>query len=119
VTALQFHGVSITALRADVARLLPPRSDTASSRATDLVLAPDAQAVFTAACAEAHALEHSYLATEHVLLGLLSDPDTAFAQMLAARHFTLIEARARIRWILESDPLDPPTYISPRPTRER
>jgi len=112
-TALQFHGFSLASLRDEVLGLLAPNgSPTTSPR--HLELSAEGRDAWTAAQLEATALGHRYLGSEHLLLGLLSDPRAPLAQLFGARGFHLVEARARIRWILESDPLNPLPYVSPQ-----
>jgi len=109
-TALHFHGFSLQTLRKDVERLLPPTLEMAGSNRVGLP--DDGHAVLNAAHAEAVALGHRHLGTKHLLLGLLSDSRMGVAQLFEARAFPLAAARARIRWILESDPINPSPYIS-------
>jgi ATP-dependent Clp protease ATP-binding subunit ClpC len=45
-------------------------------------LTPAAQAVFVAAESEARALGHPHLRTDHLLLGVLADPDTTATRLL-------------------------------------
>jgi ATP-dependent Clp protease ATP-binding subunit ClpA len=67
-----------------------------------------------AAQIEATTLGHDYLGSEHLLLALLSEPLEPLAQLLGARGFSLVEARARVRWLLEYGPKNPMPYISPQ-----
>ena len=57
---------------------------------------PDARAVVEAAQHEAHALGHNYVGTEHLLLGLLVNPASAPARLLAQLKIDLAVVRRRI-----------------------
>jgi ATP-dependent Clp protease ATP-binding subunit ClpC len=110
-TALQYHGFSLATLRENAASLLPSASAVRPAP-VQLDLTAEGSAALEAAQAEAMALSHPYLGTEHLLLGLISATRSPLAQLLGAEGFDLSEARARIRWILESDPRGPRPYIS-------
>jgi ATP-dependent Clp protease ATP-binding subunit ClpC len=112
-TALQYHGFSLASVREDVEHLLGSPGNAATTPRS-LELTHDAQAVVAVAQSEATTLGHSYLGTEHLLLGLLADPETPIAQLLTVRGFSVTEARARIQWILESDTHNPSPYIPPK-----
>jgi Clp amino terminal domain, pathogenicity island component len=49
----------------------------------------DARTVIVDAQMEARGLRHNYIGTEHVLLGLLADPDRPVARLLADEHLLL------------------------------
>lgn len=103
VSALEVHGFSVPELRAAVEGLLSRMSPT-SKTSCDVALTAEGHFVLTAAYAEARALGHRTLATEHLLLGLLSAGSTAFAALLAQRGFDLTQARECIGRIFEGDP---------------
>jgi ATP-dependent Clp protease ATP-binding subunit ClpC len=114
VTVLKYHGFSLATLRESAASLLPLAS--MDRRApVKLDLTPEGRAALDAAQAEAKAFGHPYLGTEHLLLGLLSATRAPLAQLFGAEGFDLSEARARVRWILESAPRP---YISTLNSRE-
>lgn len=52
--------------------------------------------VFTLAQNEAHALKHSYLGTEHLLLGLLREEEGIAARVLADLGLTVAEVRGEV-----------------------
>ncbi|HUF12247.1 MAG TPA: ATP-dependent Clp protease ATP-binding subunit [Longimicrobiales bacterium] len=68
-----------------------------------------AKKVLEYAMAEARELNHSYVGTEHLLLGLLREEKGIAAQVLQSLGVTLEEARAQTLKILGSD-------VSPSPT---
>ena len=53
------------------------------------------------ALSEAIGLGHNYIGTEHLLLGILNDPNSEASQTLAAAGVTLDAARATLRQIVE------------------
>jgi ATP-dependent Clp protease ATP-binding subunit ClpA len=61
---------------------------------------PAARAVVDAAQHEAHALGHNYIGTEHLLLGLLANPASAPARLLAQRKIDLAIVRRCIAEIV-------------------
>ncbi len=62
-----------------------------------------AKKVLEFAMAEAHELNHSYVGTEHLLLGLLRESKGIAAQVLKSLGVTLDEARAETQKVLGSD----------------
>jgi DNA-binding Lrp family transcriptional regulator len=65
-----------------------------------LPYAPDAATVLRDSVAEALELGHNYIGTEHILLGLLRDPDAPAAQLLDRLGVSPAEARVRIGELL-------------------
>ena len=63
--------------------------------------------------AEARALGHRYVGTEHLLLALMRDRDGSPARVLARQGLAFDEARARILWILTADPQNPAPFVAP------
>ena len=64
--------------------------------------AEDARSVLAVAAAEAHKLGHGYLGTEHLLLGLLADPEAVGAKALADLGLTPEAVRERVTQIVGS-----------------
>ena len=62
-----------------------------------------AKKVLEFAMAEARELNHSYVGTEHLLLGLLREKKGIAAQVLNALDATIEEAREQIRKVLDSE----------------
>jgi ATP-dependent Clp protease ATP-binding subunit ClpC len=77
-----------------------------------------AKKVLEYAMAEARELNHSYVGTEHLLLGLLREEKGIAAQVLNSLGLTLDEARAETLKLLGSDvnPSQPPTPGGGGPT---
>ncbi|MFI5380959.1 MAG: Clp protease N-terminal domain-containing protein [Tepidisphaerales bacterium] len=67
--------------------------------ATSLAAAP-AKTVIKHATTEARGLNHNYLGTEHLLLGLLSIPDSVAARVLTELGVSLAQARQATRDLL-------------------
>jgi ATP-dependent Clp protease ATP-binding subunit ClpC len=65
-----------------------------------LPYAPDAATVLRDAVAEALELGHNYIGTEHILLGLLRDPDAPAARLLDQLGVSPAEVRVRIGELL-------------------
>lgn len=61
--------------------------------------------VLHAAMHEADGLTHSYIGTEHLLLGLLHEPQSVGGSILLARDFDLDDTRTRIVALLNERPL--------------
>ena len=79
------------------------RRGTATIALGDLPYTNPAKQVLELAMAEAHELSHSYVGTEHLLLGLLKERKGIAAQVLNALGVTLDEARAETLKVLGSD----------------
>ena len=70
---------------------------------SDLPQSPETRAALELAVMEAHGLNHIYIGTEHLLLGLVSEGRNGGAQVLAARNITADRLRPEIVRLLESD----------------
>jgi ATP-dependent Clp protease ATP-binding subunit ClpC len=62
--------------------------------------AEEARQVVVLAQDEARALEHNYIGTEHLLLGLIREEEGVAARVLASLRVTLGEARNRVRQLI-------------------
>jgi ATP-dependent Clp protease ATP-binding subunit ClpA len=65
-----------------------------------LPMSSGAKAALRAAVAVALELGHNYIGTEHILLGLYSDPDSPAARVLAEAGAELSQAKARLAELL-------------------
>jgi ATP-dependent Clp protease ATP-binding subunit ClpC len=95
----------------------------AAAPGPDLPYTSRAKKVLELAMTEARELNHSYVGTEHLLLGLLREEKGIAAQVLADAGITLEQARAETLRLLGSDlppqssgtaPSTPPTSASPK-----
>lgn len=57
---------------------------------------PSAKKTLAAAIAEAHKLNHNYVGTEHILMGLLSEPAGLAAKALDSLGITVVSIRERV-----------------------
>jgi ATP-dependent Clp protease ATP-binding subunit ClpC len=85
----------------------PPQHEEAS-------FSPDALAVLAAAKDEAVALNHHYVGTEHLLLGMMRDPKNPAAQVLAA-DTDLESVRAQIQEVVGLGHTAPSTHLPMTP----
>jgi len=66
------------------------------STAVDLPMSGECQRILVHAAEEAERLSHNFIGTEHLLLGLLREPDCFAAKLLHERGVVLENARARV-----------------------
>ena len=76
------------------------KGTTAHVTGSDLPYTSRAKKVMELSMAEAHGLQHSYVGTEHLLLGLLAEEKGIAAQVLDSLDVTLDKARAEVRRVL-------------------
>ncbi|HZR19752.1 MAG TPA: Clp protease N-terminal domain-containing protein [Verrucomicrobiae bacterium] len=99
-TVLLRFGVQYEAMRKEMERLIPFGDSSLSSRPPTPT--PRVEKVLSWAKKEADTLRHQYIGTEHLLLGLLSEPDGVAARLLQGFDVNLKRARREI--IRELDP---------------
>jgi ATP-dependent Clp protease ATP-binding subunit ClpA len=93
-------GVDLGKVRREVDSLL--RSGPEMAIAGKLPLTPRARKVIEFAIEEARGLGHTYVGTEHLLLGLLRQMDGVAAQFLAGFALTVEKAREQTRMLLSA-----------------
>ena len=99
VTALQSLKVDLEQLRSRVEGVVTPgRASSAARR--DLPYTSRAKHVLELAMMEARTLNHSYLGTEHLLLGLIAEGRGIAAQALTSEGVTLEQVRSEVLSIL-------------------
>lgn len=86
-------------LRDGILRLSKPDMATTPT-GPDLPYSSRAKKVLELAMSEAHGLDHEYVGTEHLLLGVLKEKNGVGAQALVAAGITLETARAETKRIL-------------------
>jgi ATP-dependent Clp protease ATP-binding subunit ClpA len=101
-TVLQNLNVDIDVLRGDVIRRVKP--GTKPTVGPDLPYTSRGKKCLELAMSEARELDHPYVGTEHLLLGLLREEKGIAAQALVAAGVTLETARAEMVRILGHDP---------------
>ncbi len=80
VSALQSLGVDLQGLRMEVEKAVGTGTDTKT--AGNIPFTPRAKKVLALATSEARSLNHSYVGTEHILLGLLREGEGIAARVL-------------------------------------
>lgn len=96
VATLHFARVEIRKLRHELEAELPPHGRT---RFGEVVLpaTPGELEIVELAVAEATELKDPYLANEHLLLGMLRDPNTPVARIFSQHGFTYDVAMTRLQ----------------------
>ncbi len=101
VSALQSLGIDLQGLRMEVEKAVGTGSDTKA--AGNVPFTPRAKKVLALATSEARSLSHSYVGTEHILLGLLREGEGIAARVLENMGVDLEEAREEIMAMLDPD----------------
>jgi len=101
VSALQSLGVDIQTLRLEVEKAVGTGGDTKT--AGTVPFTPRAKKVLALAASEARSLSHTYVGTEHILLGLLREGEGIAARVLENMGVDLDEAREEIMAMLDPD----------------
>ena len=101
VSALQSLGVDLQSLRLEVEKAVGVGADTKLTG--NIPFTPRAKKVLALAASEARSLNHSYVGTEHILLGLLLEGEGIAARVLENMGVDLEEAREEIMAMLNPD----------------
>jgi len=101
VNALQSLGIDVQSLRLEVEKAVGTGSDTQT--VGNIPFTPRAKKVLALATSEARSLNHSYVGTEHILLGLLREGEGIAARVLENMGIDLDEARGEIMAMLNPD----------------
>lgn len=101
VSALQSMGVDLQGLRLEVEKAVGVGGGTKMSG--NIPFTPRAKKVLALATSEARSLSHSYVGTEHILLGLLREGEGIAARVLENMGVDLDEAREEIMAMLDPD----------------
>jgi hypothetical protein len=97
---LQRKGLNLQAVRKEVERLVSPGPDQNATGNTPYT--PRAKKILMIASREAKALNHAYVGTEHILLGILRDEDGVAARVL--KHYEVDVVQTRKEILKELDP---------------
>ena len=100
VNVLQKIGLDLETVRMEVEKLVGTGPD--QKMIGNIPYTPRVKKVLSLAAKEAKALNHTYVGTEHILLGLLSDDGGVAARILQDFGVTAAEARRQI--LKELDP---------------
>lgn len=102
INVLQKMGLDLNAVRAEVIKLSEPGEVKNTGGVASIPYTPRVKKVLALAGKEAKALQHSYVGTEHLLLGLLREGEGAAAKILQALELDIEETRNEI--LKELDP---------------
>ena len=91
----------LTRLDADPDAIRSEIQQTGTGAPVVIPVEPATRTALGKALSEAIGLGHNYIGTEHLLLGILNDPDTEASQALAAAGVTIDAARDALRKIVE------------------
>ncbi|MDR1520562.1 MAG: ATP-dependent Clp protease ATP-binding subunit [Planctomycetota bacterium] len=100
---LENLGVDLEKLRLEVERYINSPGENAAS-ASSLPFTPKAKKVLELAMEEARNLEHNYIGTEHLLLGVLREADGMAAQALQNLNVKLDDVRSELMELLGGEP---------------
>jgi hypothetical protein len=99
VKALRETGADVDAIRTRLeAQLVPGTADSPAA----IPVSPQGRRCFGAAVSQALELGHNYIGTEHLLLGLLGDKQSAASQILTEHGADLTASRAAVRELLSA-----------------
>jgi predicted dehydrogenase len=100
VTVLRKLGLELASIRAEVEKQVGKGPD---QNTTDKIpYTPRVKKVLMLAAKEAKAMHHTYVGTEHILLGLLEEGDGVAARVL--KHFNVDIKQTRLEILRELDP---------------
>ena len=111
VTVLERMGISLESLRLEVEKAVGQGPETKTSG--NVPFTPRAKKVLQLAAAEARALNHTYVGTEHILLGLLREGEGVASQVL--RNLNVDVDTTRTEVMKELDPNYEPDEEAPEP----
>ncbi len=111
VTVLERMGISLETLRLEVEKAVGQGPETKT--AGNIPFTPRAKKVLQLAAAEARSLNHTYIGTEHILLGLLREGEGVAAQVL--RNLNVDPDTTRVEVMKELDPNYEPGEDAPAP----
>ena len=101
VNVLERMGVSLEKVRLEVERAVGQGPETKT--VGNIPFTPRSKKVLQLAMAEAQALNHTYVGTEHILLGLLHEGEGVAAQVLRSLGIDLDSARTEVMRELDPD----------------
>ena len=101
VNVLQKMGVDLETLRLEVEKAVGQGQDTQTMGT--LPMTPRAKKVLALAAAEAKELNHNYVGTEHILLGLLREDEGVAARVLKNLNIDLDGVRNEVMKLLDPD----------------
>jgi len=99
VTVLRKLGLDLESARSEVEKYV---AKAPGRHVGDIPYTPRVKKILALATREAKALHHTYVGTEHILLGLLAEGDGVAARVLQAYNVDMAETRKEI--LRELDP---------------
>ena len=102
--ALESLGISLEAVRAQVEEIIGRGGQ---APADHIPFTPRAKKVLEFSLREALVLEHNYIGTEHILLGLIREAEGVAAQVLERLGADLSRVRQQVLHLLGGDPVVP------------
>lgn len=99
---LRLMNVDLTILRNEMMKHVQPGPDMITMG--KLPFTPRVKKIVEHAINEAHNLGHNYVGTEHLLLGVLGEPDGTAFKMLTGLGITADEVRAAVRHMMKGEP---------------
>ncbi len=116
-SVLEGMDVDLRRVRTEIEKMVQPGPDTAQAGSPPLT--PRTKKVLDYAMEEAQQLGHSYLGTEHLLLGLLRETEGVAAKILMNLGLRLEDVREKVLDLLGSDAgAQTPEFTEKRPGRE-
>lgn len=104
VSVLEKLGVNLEAVTEEVENNIDPTQEAQKSKAgSELPYTPRVRKILSLAGKEAKNLNHSYIGTEHILLGILKDSDSIATQILKSLDIDVEEVRNEVLSILNPD----------------
>jgi ATP-dependent Clp protease ATP-binding subunit ClpC len=125
VTVLDRMGISLESLRLEVEKAVGQGPETKT--VGNVPFTPRAKKVLQLAASEARSLNHSYIGTEHILLGLLREGEGVAAQVLRALNVDADTTRVEVMKELdpnfepgeESETPEPKTKQAPQAAKQK
>ncbi|HWC10321.1 MAG TPA: Clp protease N-terminal domain-containing protein [Acidimicrobiales bacterium] len=108
--ALEQLGISLEAVRTQVEEIIGTGG---SSPSGQVPFTPRAKKVLELSLREARQLGHSYIGTEHILLGLVREGEGVAAMVLVKMGAELGRVRAQVMEVLEQAPEEGPSEAGP------
>jgi len=96
--------IDLEKIRLEVEKYVGAARQETATQSSSLPFTPKAKKVLELAMEEARALEHNYIGTEHLLLGLLREQEGMAAQVLLNLGVKLEDVRAEVMELLGAEP---------------
>lgn len=104
--ALQMLGVQADKVQQEVERIIGQGQSQGQGQGGQMTYTPRAKKVIELSIDEARKLNHTYVGTEHILLGLIREGEGVAARVLANMGISLNKARQQVLQLLGGDAAD-------------